>query len=165
MGRPLWLVSWTFCLLCLIPYWFWLTKRDHRNLKKARIDFRWFVGIAYAALVSVFWSYGSWYGQYFAFSAVISPIIEELLTRFLLSDWLHGPRKTYFGMAIASSAGFAVMHWGYQPSTIDLSFFDQIVKFFSHFFFGLMMGLLFRWVKTIGPVILVHSLMNIRAIL
>ena len=106
------------------------------------------------------WFHDGWYGHYFVFGGIVSPIIEELFTRYLLSPFIGASTKIFFLMASISSSAFAVMHWGFSAGVFDLSVQDQIVKFLTHFGFGMALSVLFRWVRCIGPVIWVHMMIN-----
>jgi membrane protease YdiL (CAAX protease family) len=170
-SAPGWVFAWLGALTCLLPFWVWLARNNYQRVLVDRFRFlgvtvrtgsmTFYLSIAYLAAFSAVWFPDGWYGRYFVFGGVVSPIIEEFFTRYLLSPFLGSSKKIFFLMAATSSAAFAAMHWGFDAGAFDLGAQGQLTKFLSHFLFGMALTVLFRWFRCIGPIIWVHMIMNL----
>ena len=67
----------------------------------------------------------------------VSPLIEELIARFVLYEARNKGFKMYALVAVITSLSFGLMHFGYEPSLFTKSII--LPKLSKHFVFGLML--------------------------
>ncbi len=155
---PWWI--WLLQIIVMIPLWIKLIQSDPRSAPRI------FLYFAYAAAIVTVFAFDTWYGKWLAFGGIVSPVFEELFSRYLLSNWFKDRFLTYLKWAALSSIAFSVMHWGFNSEMVfGLSLGQQLSKFGSHFIFALILCLIFRFSKSISLVILLHMAANLRFIL
>jgi membrane protease YdiL (CAAX protease family) len=173
---PLWMGLWLLQMFAAIPFWIWLLRLDLEHEQRISISLfklkislgtpLYFLIAAYLAGISAIPFYDKWYGEWFIFGVIVSPIFEELFSRNLLTPWLRKNWIEYLSAAIISSASFSLMHWGFNNAeAFSLSAQQQAMKFFSHFIFGFVLCLIFRFTKSIQFMIWLHIASNLQATL
>lgn len=93
----------------------------------------------------------------------IAPLLEELISRFILYEARKQGKKTYSLVAIASSLSFGLMHFGYEPNALIWSVFFP--KLWMHASFSLTLCCVFWWIPRLEVLMIVHAGSNLRYIL
>lgn len=101
-----------------------------------------------------------------AFSAIITPIFEELIFRGYVWNSLKKKYDSEFKVYIITTVLFAVWHLGYIDSiafrtTAELLPFAMFMKVMTGLCFGIVLGLLRYKTKNSYSTILLHGVMNI----
>lgn len=173
---PLWVWLWVFQMILVIPFWVWMSRhgfdREQRQsigISKLKLPlgrpFHYLV-FAYLTAVSAIPFHDRWYGQWLVFGGIVSPIFEELFSRNFLTPWLKRSWVAYFSASAISCAAFALMHWGFNNlQAFALTPYQQIQKFVSHFVFGLVLCVIFKFTKSIQLLIWLHVASNLQFIL
>jgi membrane protease YdiL (CAAX protease family) len=164
--RGAWL--WLICLATLIPFWRWmLPLRLEKLQRNLRVDSpRFYLIVAYLTALSALPMHGTWYYKWFAFGAIVSPIIEELFSRHMLTPWLRASFIKYLGIATLSSLTFSLMHWGYNSGApFEMPVAQQLYKLWGHWQFAMLLALIFRFSRSLTLVILLHIASNLAWIL
>ena len=93
----------------------------------------------------------------------VSPLIEELIARFVLYEARNKGFKMYALVAIITSLSFGLMHFGYEPSLFTKSII--LSKLSEHFVFGLILCSVFWFLPRLSLLIIIHALSNLIGIL
>ena len=98
--------------------------------------------------------------NYILDGGLVSPLIEEIIARFVLYEARSKGLKIYALVAITSSLSFALMHFLYEPSTL-LNKSAILPKLNIHAMFGLMLCGIFWFFPNLKILIIIHSLSNL----
>jgi len=101
--------------------------------------------------------------NYILDGCLVSPLIEELIARFILYEARNQGFKLYALAAIITSLSFGLMHFGYEPSAITQAII--LPKLSGHTIFGLILCGIFWFLPRLSLLIIVHSLFNLFGIL
>jgi membrane protease YdiL (CAAX protease family) len=174
-GSPLWIWVWLLQMFLVIPFWVWIYRQragsqvDSMAFARCNIPVGrtvYYLVAAYFVALLALPFHDRWFGQWLVFGGIVSPIFEELFSRNLLAAWLNERLPTFLGAAAVSSSAFALMHWGFdRGATFELSLGDQGQKFISHFAFGMILCLVFRFTKSVQLLIWLHIAVNLRFVL
>ncbi|HVJ63646.1 MAG TPA: CPBP family intramembrane glutamic endopeptidase [Bdellovibrionota bacterium] len=167
-GVPNKLWIWLVCLACLIPLWRYVLalrfERGQRNLRFGNPRF--LLSLAYLSALSAVPMHGTWYHRWFVFSVVVSPIIEELFSRHLLSPWLKSSWPKFLALAALSSLTFALMHWGYNSGeAFTMDHVAQLHKLWGHWQFAMGLALIFRFTHSLLLIVVLHAASNLAWVL
>ncbi|WP_342265133.1 CPBP family glutamic-type intramembrane protease [Cardinium endosymbiont of Philonthus spinipes] len=89
----------------------------------------------------------------------VSPLIEELIARFILYEARHHGWKLYALVAFLSSLSFSLMHIGYHlPLFTKLTLLPKLSE---HFLFGLILCSIFWFLPSLGLLISIHAVSNL----
>mgnify|MGYP002378567448 CR=1 FL=1 len=102
--------------------------------------------------------------NYILDGCLVSPLIEELIARFILYEARYRGFKMYILVAITTSLSFGLMHFGYEPSAL-LDTPNIIPKLSLHVGFGLMLCGVFWFKPSLSLLTILHSLTNLYLIL
>jgi len=173
---PKWLWLWLLQMALFIPIWKTLLSEDLQSYQRNSIgvgsrrlplgSHNFYLVVAYfsATLALVF--HGTWFSTWLVFGGIVSPIFEELFTRNLLAPWLRGKWSAYLLVSLMSSVSFSLMHWGYNGlSAFQLPLDQQFMKFWGHFQFSFILGLVFRFTRSVQVCIWLHMASNLQFIL
>ncbi len=89
----------------------------------------------------------------------VSPLIEELIARFILYGARHHGWKLYALVALLSSLSFSLMHIGGAPSVLTKPIL--LSKLSEHFLFGLALCSIFWFYPRLGLLISIHAISNL----
>ena len=173
---PVWIWLWLFQMILFIPVWKKLLNdypgdelRNSLKIKTLKIPFgspKFYLFIAYLAVLPSIYFYDDWYGKWFVFGGLVSPIFEEIFSRYLLSPFFKEKFYKFLLAAILSLICFSLMHWGFGGGSVFyLDGPQQFQKFIGHFIFGFVLCLIFRFSKSIQLVIWIHIAENLKFII
>ncbi len=173
---PWWIWLWLLQMALVIPFWRWLEKLNLHSEQRLTVNIGqtalslgspvFYLWIAYIAAIPGIFTFNHWYGKWFVFGGLVSPVFEELLARNSLTPWLRKGWIPYLALAAVSSASFSLMHWGFNGGgSFSLPVEQQLWKFVNHFIFGFALCLLFRFTKNIPILIWLHVFSNLRFLL
>lgn len=175
-GIPRWVWLWILQMTLVIPFWIWLFRK---NLYEEQTQFlkifkvklslgrpTFYLAIAYISAILSLFFHDRWFGKWLVFGGIVSPIFEELFSRNLITPWLKTTWKSFLLVSVISSISFSLMHWGFNGmNSFDLPIAHQIQKFLSHFLFGMILCVIFRFTKSIQILIWIHIASNLPFIL
>ena len=175
-SAPLWMWLWILQMIAFVPFWIWLSSRkfDVQQRNAVRIlghDFPlgksvYYLIFAYVTAVTALPFYNTWYAEWLVFGGIVSPIFEELFSRNLLTPWLKKSWLLFLSASAVSSAGFAMMHWGFNNAeAFNFTLQQQSLKFLSHFVFAMVLCVVFRFTKSVQLLIWLHIASNLQFLL
>jgi membrane protease YdiL (CAAX protease family) len=98
--------------------------------------------------------------NYLLNGGLVSPLIEEIIARFVLYEARSKGFKIYTLIAIISSLSFGLMHFGYEPSTL-LNTSTILPKLSMHAGFGLVLCSVFWFLPNLSILMIIHSFSNL----
>jgi membrane protease YdiL (CAAX protease family) len=102
--------------------------------------------------------------NYILDGCLVSPLIEELIARFILYGARSDGFRNYTLVAIITSLSFSLMHFGYDATSLTLDKLSLLSKLSSHFTFSLVLCGIFWFVPKLSLLIVIHSLSNLYSI-
>jgi membrane protease YdiL (CAAX protease family) len=102
--------------------------------------------------------------NYMLNGCLISPLLEEIIARFVLYEARNNGFKMYAWISILTALSFGIMHFFYETCVLS----DKaaiLPKFSKHSVFGLMLCGVFWFFPNLRLLILLHSLSNLWNIL
>lgn len=129
------------------------------------ISLVWFLGVLVAAFASgLFVDSASWYSRAVAYGIIISPLLEELISRSFFIRYNKISGREFLVWAVVSSAAFSLMHWAYLADLGRSITGARAIaeKFFDHFTFSFLLSLITYKTKRLEPAIIIHGLSNLR---
>ena len=106
--------------------------------------------------------------NYMLDGCLVSPLIEELIGRFILYEAHNKGLKVYTLVAIITSLSFGIMHFGYDVSLLTKSLArPQVIlpRLGEHLIFGLILCAVFWFLPSLSLLIIIHSLSNLYSML
>ncbi len=97
--------------------------------------------------------------NYMLDGCLISPLIEEIIARFILYEARDQGFKMYALVAIISSLSFGLMHFGYDTSLIAKSII--LPRLSMYFVGGLILCSIFWFLPRLSLLIIIHSIYNL----
>ena len=172
---PKWIWLWILQIILFIPVWKLILKAYYsydelfltiRKLKIPLGKVKHYLIVSYIVVVPTIFTYDQWYGKWLVFGGIVSPIFEELFSRYCLKPYFKEKFYKFLLAAILSSLCFSIMHWGYNGlSAFDLSPEAQLQKLWTHFQFGMILCLIYRVTRSIQIVIWLHIFSNVSYLL
>lgn len=176
LSAPLWVWLWLFQMVVIAPFWIWLAQQrlelEQRNsVRILNLEIPlgkpiFYLCLAYIMAVVAIPFHDTWFGKWLVFGGIVSPIFEEYFSRNLLTPWLKKNWIIFLLASAVSSSAFAIMHWGFNDAdSFNLIPQQQLLKFLSHFVFGMVLCVIFRFSKSIQLVMWLHFISNVQFII